>query len=280
MDNGSTSKMAVTYLGTNALVIKKGKTALGIDPHFSRPGLLRLHSLQPDPKRVAEGLRMGGISQLEAVLLTHTHYDHALDLPAIIRIARGEVYGSESARQILLGAGLPEGCFHSVNVGEVTQVGPFTVRFHPARHIAFPPPLRWLLPESGEVTSPLTPPAPFWAYHCGAVYAIQVDDALFFGSAGFEPGAYGHLGVTTVILGIGGLETKPAAYLGRLYQETVLASGAAQVWLSHWDNFFRPLDQGLKHLGFSGRTVRRLKALGEAHGQAVEELPFNQPIYI
>jgi hypothetical protein len=263
MDSGSVSKMAVTYLGTNTLAIKKGTADLLIDPHFSRPDFLQLLSVQPDFKRIAEGLQMGGISQLAAVLLTHTHYDHALDLPAIIRTAGGAVFGSESARQILLGSGLPEWCFHPVKVGGAAQVGPFTVCFHPAQHIPFPLPLRWMLPESGKVTAPLTPPAPFWAYRCGEVYALQVDRTLIFGSAGFEPGAYAGLDPDALILGIGGLETKPDSYLQQLYHETVIATGVKYVWLSHWDNFFRPLSRDSQHLIFSGRTVQRLKARGK-----------------
>ena len=107
-----------------------------------------------------------------------------------------------------------------------------------------------------------------------------MDRTLVFGSAGYEPGAYVGLDLETVILGIGGLETKQDAYLKQFYRETVLSTGARKVWLSHWDNFFRPMKRGLKGLAFSSRTVKRFKVLGETHGQAVERLPFNQPINI
>ena len=281
MAKGITSRMTVSYLGTNTLVLKKDGVNLMVDPHFSRPGLFQLlWGLRPDPLRVTRGLRQAGVTDLAAVLLTHTHYDHALDLPAVIREVGGTVYGSESARQILLGSGLPGEFFHPVEPGEEYRIGAFSVSFHLARHIDFPPPLRWVLPESGQVDQPLRPPAPFWAYSCGAVHAIQVDQVLIFGSAGFEPGAYEGLDVEDVILGIGGLETRPASYLRQLYAETVLVTRADRVWLSHWDNFFTPLKRGLSHLAFSNRTVKRIKALGEVHGQRVMELPFNQPVYL
>jgi len=273
--------MEMTYLGTNTLIFKKDGAALMVDPHFSRPGLLQLlWGLRSDPLRVAQGLGLAGVRELDAVLLTHTHYDHALDLPAVIREVGGTVYGSGSTRQILLGSGLPGEFFHPVKHGKAYRIHSFTVRFHPARHISFPTPLRWLMPEMGRITTPLKPPKPFWAYRCGGVYAVQVDRVLIFGSAGFEPGAYDGLDVEDVILGIGGLETRPAAYLRQLYTETMLASGADRLWLSHWDNFFRPLKRGLSHLALSRWTVKRLKALGEEHGQLVTELPFNQMIYM
>ena len=275
------SKMTVTYLGTNSLVFRKSGSALLVDPHFTRPGLCQLfQGLSSDPVRVAQGMEKAQLTGLDAVLITHTHYDHVLDMPAVVREAGGRVFGSESARQILLGSGLPGETFHPVKTGAAYPVGDFCVRFHPARHIAFPPPLHWLLPESGEITTPLTPPAPFWAYRCGEVFAVQVDRVLIFGSAGFTPGAYNIPNVETVILGIGGLATKPGDYLQRLYRETVLASEAELVWLSHWDNFFTPLKNEVKYLGFSDRTVRRIKALGKEHGQSVEVLPFNQLVNV
>ncbi len=281
MENVSTSKMEVKYLGTNTLVFIKGDTVLMIDPHFSRPGLPRLFfGLRPNRGRISEGLQMAGVDQLGAVLLTHTHYDHALDFSEVIRSVGGEAYGSESGRNIILGSGLPGALYNTVKPGEDYRIGEVSVCFHPARHIAFPPPLRWLLPESGKISKPLQPPVPFWTYSCGEVYAVQVDDTLVFGSAGFEPGAYAGLDVHSVILGIGGLETKPKSYLRRLYTETVLASGAGRVWLSHWDNFFQPLNQELKPLGLSGWTVRRMKTLGAEYGQDVEELPFNERVLL
>jgi hypothetical protein len=272
--------MNLVYLGTHTLVFKKEDTTLVVDPHFTRPGLFQLFRLRSDPSRVAQGLRKAAINRVAAVLLTHTHYDHALDLPVVIQLAGGVAYGSESARQILLGAGLAGDCFHPVQVGQAIRVGPFSVRFHPARHIQFPLPLSWLLPETGRITTPLKPPAAFWAYRCGEVFAIQVDRTLIFGSAGFAPGAYADLDLETVILGIGGLEAMPSHYLRQLYHETVLATGASHVWLSHWDNFFRPVNRELKRLAFSGLTVRRIKALGDGHGQMVAQLPFNKWVYM
>lgn len=274
-----TTLMKVMYLGTNTLVLNKGKSALLVDPHFSRPGVLKMISkLRSNPERVRQGLRQAGISSIDGVLLTHTHYDHAMDVPEVIRQVGGEVFGSASAINIVTGSGLPAEMAHSVICGRSFWVGEFSVCFHDARHIHFPPPLSWIMPESGRIDAPLIPPAPFWAYRCGEVFAIQVDQTLIFGSAGFVSGAYQGIAVEKVILAVGGLETKPRAYLEDFYAETVLTTGAACVWLSHWDNFLLPWYGGLRSLGLSRRTVRQLEALGEKHGQSVAKLPFGVQI--
>jgi L-ascorbate metabolism protein UlaG (beta-lactamase superfamily) len=269
------------YCGTNTLVVKKGQSTLFIDPHFTRPSLWSLFGkIQPDPEKIKIGINGPRIGRLDGVLLTHAHYDHALDASEVVRQSGGIIYGSRSAVNLAKGAGLGEDQYQTVNPGEFINVGTFSVNFHPGRHIKLPTSLRWFLPEAGEITQPLSPPAWFWQYQCGEVYAIQVDHLLVFGSAGFTPGAYAGLDIKTVILAIGGLETKTRAYLEELYQETVLSTGAQQVLLSHWDNFFRYPHHGINPLGLADRTVDRLKGLGLQYGQSVRTLPYGEALMI
>jgi hypothetical protein len=135
-----------------------------------------------------------------------------------------------------------------------------------------------MLPKSGQIPQPMQPPAWFWEYQCGTVYAIQVDQVLIFGSAGFELGAYRDVEVKCVVMGIGGLDLMPLTYLDRLYQETVLPTGAKQVYLSHWDNFFRPLRQDARPHILARRSIGRLKRLGARYGQTVHRLQIRKTI--
>jgi L-ascorbate metabolism protein UlaG (beta-lactamase superfamily) len=273
--------MHLTYQGTNSLVISKDQSAVIIDPHYTRPGLLSLMTrIQPNRKRISRWLNAADIDQLDAVLLTHTHYDHALDAPEVIWQKGGILFGSRSAVNLAKGTGLSTNQFQVVAMGRSYFVGNFLVRFHSARHIGFPPPLNWVMLQKRDISAPLTPPAWFWTYQSGEVYAIQVDNMLIFGSAGFSPGAYDGLEIETVVLSIAGLETQPDAYLEKYYHETVLAVGAQRVLLSHWDNFFRPLSSKIRTLGFSKYNMRRLKNLGERHGQNVHLLSVDEPVFL
>ena len=271
--------LQLTYYGTNCLLFRKEETGLLLDPHFSRPALLRLLApIRPQLKKIMAGLDALGARQLDCVLLTHTHYDHALDAVETARHTGATLYGSPSAALLAKGGGLDTNCFRVLQPGEMVQIGAFTVTAHPSQHIRFPEPLGWLMSGSDPITAPLQPPLWFWQFRAGAVYALQVGRALVFGSAGFVPGSYQGLNVDTVILSIGGLGLRPASYLERLYQEVVIASGARQVWISHWDNFFRPILPGLRPLGRAGRTVVQLEDLAGRYGQTLDWLPFNLPI--
>ena len=267
------------YGGTNCLLLRKGRSALLVDPHFTRPAFFRLlGKIQPSPERISAGLVRLSVQNLDGVLLTHTHYDHALDAVETARQTGALLVGSPSAAQLVAGAELEAQFCHPVRQGESVQVGDFSVHFLPSQHIQFPAPLHRLASSADPITKPLRPPAWFWQYRCGEVSAILVDRTLIFGSAAYLSGAYQGWDVDTVILGIGGPGLRPPGYLEMLFEEVVVASGARQVLISHWDNFFRPSVSELRPFGRVHWTMRHLTALAERHGQAISVLGYNQPV--
>jgi hypothetical protein len=273
--------MELTYLGTNTLLIKKPGSMIMVDPHFTRPGLPRLLAkISPDPHAIAAGLSQHGIDQLDGVLLTHTHYDHALDAVEVLRQAGGVLYGFKSAHNLVKSAGLEEPLCIQVAPGSVYPVGAFQVIFHPSQHLPFPAPFKWLLPQGAKIAHPLSPPTWFWRYQCGSVSALQVDRTLIFGSAGFLPGAFRNFEIEAVVLSVGGLDGKPISYLRQHYHETVVLPGAKHVYLSHWDNFFQPAGKRLNPHFLSRRSITRIRLLGKIHGQSVHLLNYGETISI
>jgi len=84
-----------------------GRTIL-IDPYHSRPGKLKslLGRLRPDVRAIESYLeKLPG--RLSAIIVGHTHHDHALDIPEFSRHLDGPLIGSPSLDNLMVRHGLP-----------------------------------------------------------------------------------------------------------------------------------------------------------------------------
>ena len=127
----------------------------------------------------------------------------------------------------------------------------------------------------GAITEPVVPPVKVGAYKCGEAWSILVEHAsgrtaLLQGSAGYVAGSLAGRRADVAYLGVGQLGVQSEDYLRAYWAETVEAVGARRVVLTHWDDFFRPLDQPLRALPYAGDdldvTMRVLDGLAREQG--------------
>jgi L-ascorbate metabolism protein UlaG (beta-lactamase superfamily) len=281
------SPVKAIFLGTNSLAVTDSKTTLLIDPYFSRPSRFRLlaGSVAPDSGLVRRILDESGIKKAAAVLITHSHVDHALDAACVAGIAGAVVAGSVSTKNIALGGGLgPERILEAIPLQPYT-FGGFTVTFVPGRHLEFPPGLRRLLGIGRAIEKPLVPPARAWAWKEGGTYTLRVEHKsgafINSGSANF---VRAHSGASladgqaeVLLLGIGGLDTKPKAFVDKWFERVGMANAASRIWLTHWDDFTLPLSAPPRFLGKCADIFLYLKekslSLG---GPPVELMPWRR----
>ncbi|MFJ2092676.1 MBL fold metallo-hydrolase [Streptomyces sp. NPDC087901] len=233
------------FLGVSTLLLDDGDTAILTDGFFSRPGLLRMRfgRLRPDRSRINAGLHQAGIDRLDAVFVVHSHYDHALDSPAVAAVTGARLIGSASTRNIARGQGFPDDRFQTAVTGQPFTIERFTLTALPARHSPGD-----IAP--GRIDRPLRPPARATDYRTGDCYTLHVrHDAgrlLIHASAHSLPGALDGHHADTVYLGIGALGRQDEAFREEYWHRLVTATGARRVVPIHWDDFFRPLDRPLR----------------------------------
>ena len=101
----------VTYLGTNGYQFEFKGRALLVDPYFSRVDLLSVavdSRIQPNAFRINDGLRHLA-SKTDAILVTHGHFDHLLDVPFIVARTRARLLASASSVDLAKRAGASPG---------------------------------------------------------------------------------------------------------------------------------------------------------------------------
>lgn len=227
--------LELTWFGTAGFRIAYQGTVIWIDPYVTRLSLADVAL-----RRVvqsSEALVARWIDRADAVLVGHTHFDHALDVPAIARRFGCPVYGSRSALHLLGLHGLAARAV-VVEPKRSYEVGPFRFHFVPSLHSRLQ--LGLGIPYSGELTcehlDELTPQA----YRCGQVWGlcIEVGGARLYhqGSADLLDGEIVDRGVDVFLCGAAGRRFTPR-YLERI----VRALDPALIVPTHYDDFFRPL---------------------------------------
>jgi L-ascorbate metabolism protein UlaG (beta-lactamase superfamily) len=133
------------YLGTAGWQITHDKTVVLIDPFLSRPrrvipnddtlpGDIRPLLTNDDIAQTDTAVVDAHIQRADFILVTHTHYDHTLDIPYIARKTGAMVIGTESTRNLLRAHGISGAKILVVRGGEDYELGALSVRVIPSLH--------------------------------------------------------------------------------------------------------------------------------------------------
>jgi L-ascorbate metabolism protein UlaG (beta-lactamase superfamily) len=223
--------MNFRWLGAAGVELECGGELLLVDPYLSRVPFRYIFFGTPHPNREL-GLRH--LSPARAVLVTHPHFDHLMDVPTVCRELGATAYGSPNASALLLAHGISSSKIRIIHPGDNFQEGPFSVDVFSGEHNR----IAGIIPHIGPLPKQLNPPLKLSDFRMDCMYSYRV-------SAGGE----------SILL----WNTLSPAGAPAADVLVITASHRPEAWRSvvakvkpkaaiviHWDDFFSPLEHPLR----------------------------------
>ncbi len=235
--------LEIEWLGVSGYQLTFEGQSLFVDPFVSRVPLRALllgRQALPDPATIDRFITPRG--EVAGILVGHTHWDHAVDAPALAARYRVHAYGSASLARLMRLHGVGDLAIEVVP-GEPYELGPFVVRFIRSRHSKLL--LGRRVPFAGELTCDHLDHLSPAAYKCGQVWGIHIRvagiDIYHQGSADLDDEQLGKLPVDLFLAGVAGRNFTPD-----YWQRVLPRLDPRYVVPTHYDNFFTPLGRDLK----------------------------------
>jgi hypothetical protein len=284
--DGGSGKTSVTFWGTNSMIINEDDTTIMIDPYFSRSkynyiDIRRIHDtsdhLLPDPQRISCCLDKINVRCPAAIVCTHCHFDHILDLPGIVSYYNNKnvhpnIYGSKSALNVLLGklasaetleelyklTGNQKEKYYQklsddfnfkiINSKDTIEINASKLTFIEGTHVHIPI-VNSIL--QGNIDEPLTNPKNIYDYKQGQMFKILMESVysgktLFMGSAGYKDNEFNDYvskygSPDNLIVAVAGLYSHIET--NNFVDNIITPLKAKMVRYTHWDDFDRTLDE-------------------------------------
>jgi L-ascorbate metabolism protein UlaG (beta-lactamase superfamily) len=223
------SGIGFRWLGVAGVELTFAGRTLVVDPFFTRPSFLRLWVGRV---RSDAALAQKYVPGADYLLVSHAHYDHLMDAPAVLEHTGASAYGSANACRLLALCGVAPHKINQIHPGDRLELEPFQVEVLPSEHLRLP------MNPIGKLSPNLRLPLRLRDY--------RMDEAFSF--------CYTVNGLR--VLDWRGELTSPAAPADILlvppfgdeayYAELLEQVQPRLVFPNHWDDFFRPLTRPIR----------------------------------
>ena len=235
--------MNFRWLGAAGVELECGGERLLADPYLSRVPFRHILFGRPHPNR---DLVLRHLSPARAILITHPHFDHLMDVPTVCRELGATAYGSPNASALLLAHGISSSKIRIIHPGNIFPEGPFSVEVFSGEHNR----IAGIVPHIGRIPRRLNPPLKLSDFRMDCIYSYRVSaggqSILLWNTLSPEGAPAADVLVITA-------SRRPEAWRSVVAKVTPRA-----VILIHWDDFFSPLERPLRPMLAPPRLGERL----------------------
>lgn len=268
--------MRVKYLGISNLCFDDGQNIVLFDACLTRPDLISLlfKRIKTKPHLVDQILEAANIKKIDAIFISHSHYDHALDAGYLASKFKAHLYGSSSTLNIARGAGIANKQLSLFKAGQSYQIGNFKITV--LRSVHSKP--HFFNNDLGQkIRKPLRQPAFAWQFREGGSYDFLVENHeqkfLIRPSFGYVTGELENIHADYLFLGDTALSKANQNEQVNFFRETIERVKPKMVIPLHWDNFLCSLTQSTCYLPFAKQSNRILKEYCVAKGIEFVQMP-------
>jgi len=221
--------ISLRWLGNAGFDLRCGSTRILVDPFLTRPRAWQTYAGRVAPDEAA--IRQYA-ETCQAILVSHAHFDHFMDVPAIAAKCGAEVVGSGNTCTLAGCLGVSPHRIHSVAAGDIFEVGCLQVEVLPARH-------PWIPGYGiGRLKSRLKQPLRLADYRMDACFSflIRLKDhsVLVWSSTHTDDALPADILICRAVSGLG------------WYRDLLAQVRPGVVIPSHWEDMFRPLSEPLQ----------------------------------
>ncbi len=243
--------MRVTYLGITTLLFDDGTDQVLFDCCMSRPGIAKLlfSSIKTDKNCIDRLFANFQINRLKAVFISHTHYDHVLDLAYIANKTKCDTYGTSSAVNVAKGGCVSDKQVHEYDYEKTYEIGDFKIKVLKSIHSK---PM-WFNNDIGDkILKPLKQPCSMRHYKEGGSVDFYIEHSgksyLIRPSFNYLQGELDSIKADVMFQSFTNLSKCKKKEVSAFFDNTLAKVKPSVVIPVHWDNLFKSFYNGVRSL--------------------------------